>query len=137
MAVSLSLLGMQSRFVPWGRLHLIGEVAVCEVQRYGVDVGRIQRGGARLGAYNLEAGANQRASNVVNDREISSISAAEKEDLNWVAIFEDVQGFHKNSQGCSLSITIDLNYRENFCKYGASAPEVMSKHVSCRLCNRK
>ncbi|GAB6088872.1 PfkB family carbohydrate kinase [Spirochaeta dissipatitropha] len=146
-AVSLSLLGMQAQFVTMVPANPIGEAAVREVQRYGVDVSAIARGGARLGTYYLETGANQRASNVVYDRAFSSISTAKMEDFNWKAVLDGAQWFHitgitpalsreaadlslaavKAAKEAGLSVSIDLNYRKKLWNYGASAPEIMSK----------
>ncbi len=59
----------------------IGQAAVNELRKYGVDTSKITRGGERLGIYYLEKGASQRPSKVVYDRKYSSVSQAEPGDF--------------------------------------------------------
>ena len=48
-AVQLALLGHHSVFVSKVPAHEIGQCAVNELRRYGVDVSEMRRGGPRLG----------------------------------------------------------------------------------------
>jgi sugar/nucleoside kinase (ribokinase family) len=54
----------------------IADAAVAELRRFGVETSDIVRGTGRMGIYYLEAGANQRPSKVVYDREHSAIALA-------------------------------------------------------------
>ena len=76
-AVSLSNYGMDAAFVTKLPKHEIGQAAINELRRYGVDTSMITRGGDRVGIYFLEKGASQRPSKVIYDRAGSAIAKAE------------------------------------------------------------
>ncbi|MGZ5467884.1 MAG: PfkB family carbohydrate kinase, partial [Candidatus Aminicenantales bacterium] len=57
-AVSLAILGHRSRWISIVPANPVGEAALRELRRYGVDVGAVARGGRRLGIYFAETGAN-------------------------------------------------------------------------------
>lgn len=146
-AVSLSILGKNASFVTALPENPIAESAVRTLRGFGVDVSNIKRSAGRLGIYYLETGANQRASNVVYDREYSSISMVKPEDFDWDKVFDDAQWFHITgitpalTQSCAdtaieavkqakkhgCTVSIDLNYRKKLWKYGKQAPEVMKE----------
>ena len=148
-AVSLSILGKQSAFVTALPDNPIADGAVQSLQKYGVDVSYIKRMPGRVGIYYLESGANQRPSNVVYDRDFSSISMAKPKDFEWNSIFRGANWFHitgitpalsqcaadtaetavmeAKKAGCKVSI--DLNYRKKLWKYGKTAPQVMRELV--------
>src|SRR4051812_16792280 len=73
-AVSLAAFGVDSYYVTRLPKHEIGEAAVKALRAEGVRTDFILRGGERIGVYYVEAGASQRASNVVYDRARSAIS---------------------------------------------------------------
>lgn len=144
-AVSLALLGESAAFATALPDNPIGEAALREVRRYGVDVSAIKRTKGRLGIYFLETGANQRPSNVVYDREGSCISAAKPGDFDWAAVLKGADWFHitgitpalsqsaadaaveavKAANAAGARVSIDLNYRKKLWNYGKKAPEVM------------
>ena len=82
-AVSLSNYGMDAAFVTKLPKHEIGQAAINELRRYGVDTSMITRGGDRVGIYFLEKGASQRPSKVIYDRAGSAIAKAESADFDW------------------------------------------------------
>jgi 2-dehydro-3-deoxygluconokinase len=145
-AVSLAIFGKDAQFVSALPDNAVGEAAVRELRKYGVDVSRINRPKTgRVGIYFLETGANQRASSVVYDRAESSIATAKPEDFDWKSIMGDAAWFHvtgitpalsQGSADCALAamkaakvagvtVSIDLNYRKKLWNYGKKAPEVM------------
>ena len=63
-AVSLANYGLDAAFVTKLPENPIGEAAIRELRKYGVDVGGISTGGSRIGIYYLEKGASQRPSTV-------------------------------------------------------------------------
>lgn len=67
-AVSLANYGVDAVFVSKVPAHEIGQCAVNELRRYGVDTSALVRGGERLGVYFCEKGASQRPSKVIYDR---------------------------------------------------------------------
>ena len=100
-AVSLANYGVDAAFVSKVPAHEIGQCAVNELRRYGVDTSMMVRGGDRLGIYFVEKGASQRASKVIYDRANSAIALAEPSDFDWKHIFQGVDWFHfTGMQGC-------------------------------------
>jgi 2-dehydro-3-deoxygluconokinase len=149
-AVSLARFGLNAAFVTVLPRNQLGEAAIGELRRHGVDTSRIVRGGERLGIYFLETGANQRPSVVVYDRSHSSIAETSPDTFNWDTVFDDADWFHisgitpalsQNAADLSiqavqaakkrgLTVSCDYNYRGKLWQYGKSAPEVMSELVS-------
>src|SRR5687767_13347549 len=81
-AVSLAQYGVDASFVTVLPPNPIGDAAIAELRRAGVDTLRIRRAGDRVGIYYLEAGAAQRPSRVVYDRAGSSIAVAKASDFD-------------------------------------------------------
>lgn len=145
-AVSLSILGKDAKFVTALPNNAVGEAASRELKKYDVDTSDIVlTEDGRVGIYFLETGANQRPSSVVYDRANSSIALAKPSDFNFKEIFKDAAWFHitgitpalsQNAADCALeamkcakenglTVSIDLNFRKKLWKYGKTAPEVM------------
>ncbi|GHV52531.1 hypothetical protein AGMMS49579_09940 [Spirochaetia bacterium] len=132
-AVSLANFGIDAAFVTKLPAHDIGQAAVNNLRQFGVDTGKIVRGGSRVGIYFLEKGASQRASKVIYDRAGSSIATATEADFDWDAIFQGVSWFHitgitpalgdnvaaisiaacKAAKAKNITVSCDLNYRKN------------------------
>ncbi len=149
-AVSLSIFGEQAQFVTALPNNAVGEAAVRELRKYGVDTSAINMTkNGRVGIYFLETGANQRASSVVYDRADSSIALAQPADFDWKQIMQGATWFHitgitpaisADAAACALAamqgakaagatVSIDLNYRKKLWNYGKTAPEVMRELV--------
>ncbi|MCP5096639.1 MAG: sugar kinase, partial [Chloroflexi bacterium] len=142
-ALSLANFGMDVAFVTALPSNPIADACIRFVRSYGVDTHHIARQGERMGIYYLEAGSNQRSSNVVYDRAHSSISTALATDFDWDAIFENVGWFHitgitpaLSESAAKLSLTAvqaakergvtvscDYNFRKKLWNYGKPAPE--------------
>ena len=105
-AVSLANYGFDAAFVTKLPKHEIGQAAVNELRRYGVDTSTITRGGDRVGIYFLEKGASQRPSKVIYDRVHSAISEATPEDFDWAKIFEGADWFHFTGITPALNDTV-------------------------------
>ncbi|HET8655412.1 MAG TPA: sugar kinase [Longimicrobiaceae bacterium] len=148
-AVSIANYGLDATFVSALPKNAVGDAAVGELKRFGVDVSRIRRQGDRVGIYFLEAGANQRASKVVYDRADSSIATAKPGDFDWAGIFHSADWFHisgitpaisesaaalsleavRAARDAGVTVSCDYNYRKNLWKWGKSAQEVMTELV--------
>ena len=148
-AVSLAVLGHRSRWISVVPSNPVGEAAVRELRRFGVDTGFVVRGGWRLGIYFAEKGADIRASQVIYDREGSGIAEAKTGDIDWEAAFAGMDWFHVSgitpalsasaaeltleavaaAQAKGMTVSVDLNYRSKLWKYGRPAPEVMREIV--------
>ena len=131
-AVSLANFGMDASFVSKVPAHEIGQCAVNELRRYGVNTDLMVRGGDRLGLYFVEKGASQRASKVIYDRAGSAIAKASASDFDWKKIFDGADWFHftgitpalggelpeicleacKAAKELGVKISCDLNYRK-------------------------
>ena len=131
--VALANFGIDAALVTRVPENPIGQSAVNEMRRYGVDTKWMLRGGERLGIYFLEKGASQRPSKVVYDRKLSSISTAQQTDFDWPAIFAGATWFHftgitpalgenvaecvldacKAAKQAGLTVSCDLNFRKN------------------------
>lgn len=132
-ALSLANYGLDVAFVTKLPKHEIGQAAVNSLRQFGVDTGKITRGGERVGIYFLEKGASQRPSKVVYDRAGSAIATATAADFDWSSIFEGVEWFHftgitpalgenvaaicleacKAAKAKGVTVSCDLNYRKN------------------------
>jgi 2-dehydro-3-deoxygluconokinase len=148
-AVGLAGLGLPAAYVTALPNNQIADACVAELRRFGVDTSKIVRGKGRLGIYYLEAGANQRPSKVIYDRENSAIALAKPGDINWDSVFEGAGWFHvtgitpaisasaadlalesaKKAREKGLTVSCDLNYRKNLWKWGKPAAEVMRELV--------
>lgn len=144
-AVSLNNLGIPAQFVTRLPNNEIGDTALQEIRKLGVDDSHILRGGNRLGIYFLETGAGTRSSNVVYDRAGSSMATITKGTFDWATIFEGASWFHwsgitpaiseqaalecleavKMAKQMGLTISTDLNYRSKLWKWGKEPKDVM------------
>ncbi|MBW9212330.1 MULTISPECIES: sugar kinase [Terrabacteria group] len=147
-AVSLANFQEEVSYITKLPKHAIGQWAVDELKRFGVDTSLICRGGNRLGIYYLEKGASQRASQVIYDRAHSSFSEARPEDFDWSKIFQGADWFHftgitpalnpsianitleacQKAKKLGLTISCDLNFRKKLWT-SEQAKETMSKLV--------
>jgi 2-dehydro-3-deoxygluconokinase len=157
-AVSFALLGGEAAFVTALPTHAVADACVGELRNLGVDtsgIARTERG--RLGVYFVEAGANQRPSNVIYDRDFSSIALEPPESYDWEKIFTGASWFHltgitpslsKNAADISiaavgkarkmgLTVSCDLNFRKKLWRWengtapGDLAARVMGKILPC------
>ncbi|PCI53796.1 MAG: 2-dehydro-3-deoxygluconokinase [Alphaproteobacteria bacterium] len=149
-AVALANYGLEVSFVTALPDNDIGDATIRELRSFGVETSLIKRQGNRVGIYYLEAGANQRPSKVVYDRDHSSICEAKPGDFDWSYIFEGAEWFHitgitpalsqsaaalslesvKAAKKAGLTVSCDFNYRGKLWTYGKSAPDVMAELVS-------
>lgn len=148
-AVALSNYGLNAGFISALPDNDIGESAVRELKRFGVETAHIRRSGERVGIYYLEAGANQRPSKVVYDRAGSSICEAQPGDFDWQTIFDGARWLHitgitpalsasaadlslqavKAAKQAGVTVSCDFNFRGKLWKWGKTAPEVMTDLV--------
>ena len=148
-AVSLANYGIPVEFITRIPNNDIGEACIQFLRQYGVNTGKIVRGGARLGIYFLETGASARPSKVIYDRAHSAISTATPEMFDWDEIFKGVSWFHwtgitpaisqnladicldavKNAKKKGVTVSCDLNYRSMLWKYGKEPIDVMPELV--------
>ncbi len=129
--------------------HPVADACIAELRRFHIDTTHIVRARGRMGIYFLEAGANQRPSKVVYDRDNAAIAVARPGSIDWDAIFNGATWFHitgitpalsataadlslesvRKAKSKGLTVSCDFNYRKNLWKYGKTAPEVMRELV--------
>ena len=148
-AVALASFGLPASFVTVLPANPIADAAVAELRRFGVDTSQIIRAAGRLGVYYLEAGANQRPSRIVYDRDHSAMAVAKPGDISWQAVFEGAKWFHisgitpalsssaadlalesvRQAHHAGVTVSCDLNYRKNLWKWGKTARDVLPEFV--------
>ena len=140
-AVSVSLLGGRVRFVSVLPRNPLGDACVRTLQRLGVDTDRVLRTEqGRLGLYFVESGANQRPSNVVYDRDGSSIGLTLPGAYAWADAMSGVSWFHvtgitpaisasaaeatlnavQAAQNAGVTVSCDLNFRKKLWRWSPS-----------------
>ena len=93
-AVSLSLFHNDAACLTKLPENPLGQAALDTLQRFGVNTGRVLRGGPRLGAYYFEKGTSVRPTSVIYDRAGSSIALAKRAEFNWPALLDGVGAFY-------------------------------------------
>jgi 2-dehydro-3-deoxygluconokinase len=147
-AIALAFFGLPAVYVTaLPENNPIADAAIATLRGLGVDTSHIVRSKGRMGIYYLEAGANQRPSRVVYDRENSAIALAKPGDIDWKKAFGGAGWFHvtgitpaisasaaelalegmRAARKQGLTLSCDLNYRKNLWKWGKSAVGVMTQ----------
>jgi 2-dehydro-3-deoxygluconokinase len=152
---SLALFGMPARYVTALPRHPIADSLVATLRGLGVDVDKIlYRKTGRLGLYFVEAGANQRGSTVIYDREYSAVSLAEPEEYDFDAILDGVRWLHvsgitpaisetacranlalvKRARAASVTISCDLNFRKKLWNWRpGTAPAALARECMTQV----
>jgi len=159
-AVSLANFGEDVDFFTVLPENPLGDECIKELRKFGVNTSKIRRGKGRMGAYFLEAGANQLPSKVIYDREYSAIAQTKPGDIDFKDVFDNVDWFHvtgitpaisqsamdltiesvKTAKSMGITVSCDLNFRKNLWKYGVPASEVMrevAKYVDIAIANEE
>ena len=130
-AVSLACMGVETEFITKLPENDIAQAAINSLRAWGVETGKIVRGGARMGTYYMERGASQRPSKVVYDRAYSAIAEAQADEFDWDAALSGADWFHltgitpalgdgvaaaslaacKAAKARGLTVSFDPNYR--------------------------
>jgi 2-dehydro-3-deoxygluconokinase len=140
--------------------HPIADACIGELRRFGVGTSKIVRAKGRMGIYYLEAGANQRPSKVVYDRDNAAIALAKPGDIDWDSALDGAGWFHitgitpalsasaadlamesvQKARAKGATVSCDLNYRKNLWKWGKPAADVMRelvKYVDIAIANEE
>ncbi len=138
---SLAILGESSRYVTAIPDNHISESFMFQMRGLGVDTSRILlKKSGRFGVYYVEAGANQRPSNVLYDREYSSISQTAPQEYDWDGILDNAKWLHlsgitpalsekafqstlaiaKKAKEKNIMVSCDLNFRKKLWKWDSS-----------------
>jgi 2-dehydro-3-deoxygluconokinase len=159
-AASLAGWGLPARFVTALPAGPLGDAALVALRGLGVDVSSVVRRPGRMGLYFLEAGAAQRASVVVYDRDGSAVSLLSPDEVDWSAALAGASWFHVSgitpalsasaaqltadglatARGLGIRTSLDLNFRAKLWRYGRTAAEVMRPlmaHVDVAIGNEE
>jgi 2-dehydro-3-deoxygluconokinase len=131
-AVALSHLGLEADYVTRLPEGPLGDAALDALRREGVGTASILRGGARLGLYFVEPGADLRTMRVVYDRAGSALAQIDPGDIDWARVLAGAGWFHSTgitpalgdgpaaalaraiaaARAAHVPVSLDLNYRE-------------------------
>ena len=144
-AVSLANYGVAAEFITRLPNNELGNSALKEMRKLGVDCHNVVFGGERLGLYFLETGSGTRASNVIYDRADSSMATITPGTIDWREALKEGTWFHwsgitpalsqsaadacfeaiKVAHEMGITISTDLNYRSKLWNYGKEPKDVM------------
>ncbi|MGA2478886.1 MAG: sugar kinase [Spirochaetia bacterium] len=141
-AVSLQMMGRDSRYATVLPVGSLGDAALDSVRRFGVDTRFVLRTNGRLGLYFVERGANQRPSNVIYDRAGSAVCLAGPDAYAWDKILNGSNWLHitgitpaisrkaseavllavQEAKKKGLTVSCDLNFRKKLWDWEPGTP---------------
>ena len=154
-AASLAMLGTDVSFVTALPKHALADACIGTLRGLGVDTRHIVRTDVgRLGLYFLETGANQRPSQVIYDREMSSVGLTPGDLYDWQVVFEGAGWLHitgitpaisaaaanaaidavQAAKAAGLTVSCDLNFRKKLWRWDPDvAPRQLAETTMRRL----
>ena len=147
-AVGLSRLGHCARMASVVADNALGEAAIGELRRHGVDTSAIKSVGGRMGLYFLTTGAIQRPSEVLYDRAASAFANFDPAGYDWGSILTGASWLHLSgvtpavganaSAACvaaaeaarplGVKVSFDGNYRAQLWKtWNGDGPAVLKR----------
>ncbi len=148
---SVAILGSSSRYLSALPNNLIARRFTSELSGLGCDTSRICfRDTGRMGIYYVEHGSNMRNSNVVYDREFSTIALSAPSEYDFETMLDGVTHLHLSgitpalsrnafettlalaefAADRSISISVDLNYRKKLWNWEPG----VERHELARRC---
>ncbi len=145
-AVGLRRLGHASKMISVVPENALGQGAINELRRWGVDTGGVYTAPGRMGLYFLTPGAIHRRSDIVYDRAGSAFATARFSKLNWIRLLKGASWLHvsgvtaalgPNSVAAALKamqtarkmgvkVSFDCNYRPSLWQaWGGDAPALI------------
>jgi 2-dehydro-3-deoxygluconokinase len=144
-AVSLAQFGAPAAYATRIPKNDVGQAALNELRKYGVDTTPSVFGGDRIGVYYLEMGAGARGSKVIYDRANSGMATLKKRVIDWKKVFKGATWFHwsgitpaisqsaadatleaiETAKKMGLTVSCDLNHRANLWQYGKHPSKIM------------
>lgn len=104
-AVSLARFGHDVRMASVIPTNPLGQAALGELRRHGVDVRHVRSGPGRMGLYFLVTGAIHRPSEVLYDRAGSAFALAASNAIDWSACFAGASRLHLSGVTPALGAT--------------------------------
>ena len=143
-AASISLLGGEARYITALPDNDISEACLGNLRNLGIDASYVlKKNSGRLGIYFVQAGADQRPSKVIYDREGSTFSSTEGWEYDWDAVFQGASILHvtgitpavsrtaaeaqlvcmKKAKEHGLKISFDCNFRSKLWNWEPGTPK--------------
>lgn len=150
-AVSLAQFGLEAAMASIVAANALGDAALGELRRYGVDVSACQRRAGRMGLYFMTAGAVRRPSEILYDRAGSAFAEAEADAIDWPIILHDAAWLHlsgvtpavgpkaaaaamraaKSAGAAGVKVSFDGNYRgQMWAAWKGDGPGVLREILS-------
>jgi len=150
--VSLAHLGHAVAVVSTVPANPLGEYAVGELRRHGVDTTAVRRTEGRMGLYFLTTGAVQRASEVVYDRADSAFANSSAADYDWDTLLTGADWLHLSGVSPALNpamaqatlaaaraacargvkVSFDGNFRPSlWARWQGDAPGILRELFAC------
>lgn len=144
-AISCAYLGMKASHVTRFPDNALGKAATQFLRKHWLSTEHVIYGDNMMGKYFLEKGAVHRPSEVIYEREGSAFSAIQPSMINWENVLKDADWFHwtgitpaisegaaqccldaiKTANKLGVSVSGDINSRNNMWKYGKKMQEVI------------
>ncbi|KAB7630199.1 MULTISPECIES: sugar kinase [Stenotrophomonas] len=150
--VSLAHLGHAVAAVSTVPANPLGEFALGELRRHGVDTSAVRRTDGRMGLYFLTTGAVQRASEVVYDRADSAFANSSAADYDWDTLLAGADWLHLSGVSPALNpamaqatlaaaraacargvkVSFDGNFRPSlWARWQGDAPGILRELFAC------
>lgn len=150
--VSLAHLGHAVAVVSTVPCNPLGDFALGELRRHGVDTTAVRRSDGRMGLYFLTTGAVQRASEVVYDRADSAFANSSAADYDWDALLAGADWLHLSGVSPALNpamaqatlaaaraacargvkVSFDGNFRPSlWARWQGDAPGILRELFAC------
>ena len=91
---ALARLGGQASMISALPSNTLGDAALGELRRHGVDCRHVRRRPGRMGSYYVVSGAGLRATDVLYDRDHSAFMDAPADDWDWSTLLAGVDRLH-------------------------------------------
>jgi 2-dehydro-3-deoxygluconokinase len=152
---SLAMFGQPARYVTALPRTPLAEAIAGTLRGLGVQTDHILwRKEGRLGLYFVEAGANQRGSTVIYDREYSAISLARPEEFDFAAALHDASWLHvtgitpaisetafqsnlalvRLARELDVTVSCDLNFRKKLWNWRpGTAPRTLARQCMAEI----
>lgn len=148
-AISCAYLGMKAAHVTRFPDNALGKAATQFLRQHWLSTEHVIYGDQMMGKYFLEKGAVHRPSEVIYEREGSAFSLIQPNMINWEDVLKGADWFHwtgitpaisegaaescldaiKTANKLGITVSGDINSRDNMWKYGKTMQEIIPELV--------
>jgi 2-dehydro-3-deoxygluconokinase len=150
-ATALARLGGRASMISALPANPLGDAAIGELRRHGVDCRHVSRRAGRMGTYYVVSGAGLRATEVLYDRDHSAFMAAPAAAWDWASLLAGVDRLHlsgitpalgpgpaeaaiiaaRAARDRGIAVSFDGNYRDRlWSRWNGDARAILSEIVS-------